>query len=179
MGIHENFIGGNWTEASTAAQNVNPSNTRDIVGEYARGTRDDANRAIEMAKSTFPAWSRSSPQVRYEALFGLGGLLALILWGPSLCPLVKVVTAFTVAHSLTLSLAVLDIVRLPSSVVEPLIAATLVFVAAENFFVPEITWILREKPDGTYEEEVAGKYDTFDAPVKALTSLFSEGAKEG
>jgi hypothetical protein len=43
----------------------------------------------------------------------------------------------------------------------------------------EITWILREKPDGTYEEEVAGKYDTFDAPVKALTSLFSEGAKEG
>ena len=73
----------------------------------------------------------------------------------------------------------LDIVRLPSSVVEPLIAATLVFVAAENFFVPEITWILREKPDGTYEEEVAGKYDTFDAPVKALTSLFSEGAKEG
>jgi hypothetical protein len=41
MGIHENFIGGNWTEASTAAPNVNPSNTRDIVGEYARGTRDD------------------------------------------------------------------------------------------------------------------------------------------
>ena len=68
MGIHENFIGGSWTEASTAAPNVNPSNTRDIVGEYARGTRDDANRAIEMAKSAFPAWSRSSPQVRYEAL---------------------------------------------------------------------------------------------------------------
>src|SRR5436190_12480848 len=68
MGIHENFIGGNWTEASTAAPNVNPSNTRDIVGEYARGTKDDANRAIEMAKAAFPAWSRSSPQVRYEAL---------------------------------------------------------------------------------------------------------------
>ena len=87
MGIHENFIGGSWTEASTAAPNVNPSNTRDIVGEYARGTRDDANRAIEMAKAAFPAWSRSSPQVRYEALKKvsdeilarkdeLGGLLA-------------------------------------------------------------------------------------------------------
>jgi hypothetical protein len=38
MGIHENFIGGSWTEASTAAPNVNPSNTRDIVGEYARGS---------------------------------------------------------------------------------------------------------------------------------------------
>jgi hypothetical protein len=41
-----------------------------------------------------------------------------------------VVTAFTVAHSLTLSLAVLDVVRLPSSIVEPLIAATIVYVAA-------------------------------------------------
>jgi alpha-ketoglutaric semialdehyde dehydrogenase len=68
MGIHQNFIGGRWTEASTAAPNVNPSNTRDIVGEYARGTKGDANRAIEMAKAVFPMWSRSSPQVRYEAL---------------------------------------------------------------------------------------------------------------
>lgn len=65
-------------------------------------------------------------------------LLAVILWGRSLWPLVKVVTAFTLAHSLTLCLAVLDIVRLPSSVVEPLIAATIVFVAAENFFVHDI-----------------------------------------
>jgi hydrogenase/urease accessory protein HupE len=65
-------------------------------------------------------------------------ILAVILWGRSLWPLVKVVTAFTLAHSLTLSLAVLDIVRLPSSVVEPLIAATIVFVAAENFFVHDI-----------------------------------------
>ena len=54
-------------------------------------------------------------------------------------PLVKVVTAFTlIAHSLTLCLAVLDIVRLPSSVVEPLITTTIVFVAAENFFVHDI-----------------------------------------
>jgi hydrogenase/urease accessory protein HupE len=65
-------------------------------------------------------------------------LLAVILWGQSLWSLVKVVTAFTVAHSLTLSLAALDIVRMPSSVVEPLIAATIVFVAAENFFVRDI-----------------------------------------
>jgi hydrogenase/urease accessory protein HupE len=65
-------------------------------------------------------------------------LLAVILWGQRVWPLVKVVTAFTVAHSLTLSLAALDIARLPSSVVEPLIAATIVFVAAENFFVHDI-----------------------------------------
>ena len=66
-------------------------------------------------------------------------LLAVILWGQRLWPLIKVVTAFTVAHSLTLSLAVLDIVRLPSSLAEPLIAATIVYVAAENFFVRDIS----------------------------------------
>ena len=66
-------------------------------------------------------------------------LLAVILWGRRLWPLIKVVTAFTVAHSLTLSLAVLDVVRLPSSIVEPLIAATIVYVAAENFFVHDIS----------------------------------------
>jgi hydrogenase/urease accessory protein HupE len=65
-------------------------------------------------------------------------LIAVILWGQRLWPLIKVVTAFTVAHSLTLTLAVLDVVRLPSSVVEPLIAATIVYVAAENFFVRDI-----------------------------------------
>ena len=68
MGIHPNFIGGRWIEASAAAPNVNPSNTGDIVGEYARGTRADANNAIEAAKAAFQAWSRSSPQLRYDAL---------------------------------------------------------------------------------------------------------------
>src|SRR5262249_42499370 len=66
-------------------------------------------------------------------------LLAVILWGRRLWPLIKVVTAFTVAHSVTLTLAVLDVVRLPSSVVEPLIAATIVYVAAENFFIHDIS----------------------------------------
>jgi acyl-CoA reductase-like NAD-dependent aldehyde dehydrogenase len=68
MGIHQNFVGGRWSEASKSAPNVNPSNTRDIIGEYARGTKDDANRAIETAKAAFAAWSHSTPQVRYEAL---------------------------------------------------------------------------------------------------------------
>lgn len=44
----------------------------------------------------------------------------------------KIVTCFTLAHSLTLALAALDVVSLPSRVVEPLIAASIVFVAVEN-----------------------------------------------
>ena len=44
----------------------------------------------------------------------------------------KIVTCFTLAHSITLALAALDVVRLPGRVVEPLIAASIVFVGVEN-----------------------------------------------
>ena len=44
----------------------------------------------------------------------------------------KIITCFTVAHSLTLALAALNVVSLPSRVVEPLIAASIVFVGVEN-----------------------------------------------
>lgn len=46
----------------------------------------------------------------------------------------KIVTAFTLAHSITLSLAVLDIVRLPSRLVESVIAASVVLAAINNLF---------------------------------------------
>ena len=61
-------------------------------------------------------------------------LLALLLTGASLGAVVKIVTAFTVAHSLTLSLAVLDVVRLDPALVEAGIALSIVYVAAENLF---------------------------------------------
>ena len=65
-------------------------------------------------------------------------LIALLLWARRFWPVAKAVTAFTAAHSVTLALAVLDIVSLPASVVEPLIAASIVWVAAENFFYRDI-----------------------------------------
>ena len=55
-------------------------------------------------------------------------VIALLLMGGNLGQLLKVVTAFTVAHSITLILAALGIVRVPSSIVEPTIAASIVFV---------------------------------------------------
>ena len=60
-------------------------------------------------------------------------LLALIVVGGRLLSLVKVVTAFTVAHSITLCLAALEIVRLPSQWIEAGIALSIVYVAVENF----------------------------------------------
>lgn len=61
-------------------------------------------------------------------------LLAVILWANKFWPVVKVVTAFTIAHSITLSLAALGIVALPSALTEAAIAASIVYVAVENFF---------------------------------------------
>ncbi len=61
-------------------------------------------------------------------------LIAVVLWARRLWPVIKIVTAFTVAHSITLSLAALQIVVVPSAIIEPAIAASIVFVAIENFF---------------------------------------------
>ncbi len=54
--------------------------------------------------------------------------------GPALWNVVKIVTLFTVAHTITLSLAALDVVRLPSRLVESVIAASVVVAAINNLF---------------------------------------------
>ncbi len=59
-------------------------------------------------------------------------LLALIVIGGRLLDLVKVVTAFTLAHSVTLALAALEVVTLSAKLVEPVIALSIVVVATEN-----------------------------------------------
>jgi hydrogenase/urease accessory protein HupE len=65
-------------------------------------------------------------------------LIAVMLWARRLFPVVKIVTAFTVAHSLTLSLAALNVLVIPGRIVEPAIAASIVFVAVENFFSRDV-----------------------------------------
>lgn len=71
-------------------------------------------------------------------------LLALILWGGRLWSLIKIVTAFTIAHSITLALAALEIVMLPGRLIECAIAASIIYVAAENFFIrkSDHRWVL-------------------------------------
>ena len=71
-------------------------------------------------------------------------LLALIIVGGRLLNLVKIVTAFTVAHSITLILAALQVVELPSRLVEAGIALSIVYVAMENFWLQrtDYRWVL-------------------------------------
>ena len=62
-------------------------------------------------------------------------LIGLLLLGGSLWRLATIVTAFTIGHSITLSLAALDVVSPPASLVEPAIALSIVFVGADNLLV--------------------------------------------
>ena len=61
-------------------------------------------------------------------------LLVLILRGGGLVQLLKIITAFTLAHSVTLGLAAFDVVQLPGALVEAVIALSIAYVAAENLF---------------------------------------------
>lgn len=65
--MHKNLIDGEWVDGE-ATNNINPSNTDDIVGVYARASADDTQRAIAAAKAAFPAWSRSGIMQRWEIL---------------------------------------------------------------------------------------------------------------
>src|SRR5215510_9706192 len=59
-------------------------------------------------------------------------LIGLLLLGGSWVALVRIVTAFTIGHSITLSLAALNLVTPPPSIIEPAIALSIVFVGADN-----------------------------------------------
>ncbi|KAF0228328.1 MAG: aldehyde dehydrogenase [Beijerinckiaceae bacterium] len=68
MSVFQNFIGGETVAAANVSRNINPSNTGDVIGEFASGTKADADRAVAAAKAAFPAWSRTTPQERYDIL---------------------------------------------------------------------------------------------------------------
>src|SRR4029079_2388350 len=64
-------------------------------------------------------------------------LVALLATARGFWSVVRIVTAFTLAHSVTLSIATLDILTIPGRFIEPLIAATIVWVALENLLATE------------------------------------------
>jgi hydrogenase/urease accessory protein HupE len=62
-------------------------------------------------------------------------LVGLLLLGGTTRRLAVIVTAFTIAHSVTLSLAALDLVTPPARIIEPAIALSIIFVGADNLLV--------------------------------------------
>jgi len=92
---------------------------------YYTGT---AQGAAAVARQFIPAGVRHILIGPDHILFIIG----LLLLGGSFSRLVKIVTAFTIAHSVTLSLAALDLLNPPSRIIEPAIALSIVYVGADN-----------------------------------------------
>ncbi|MBD9492096.1 aldehyde dehydrogenase family protein, partial [Ensifer sp. ENS11] len=67
MTLHQNLIAGEWVGGDGVA-NINPSDTNDVIGEYARASAEDAKAAIAAAKAAFPAWSRFGILERHAIL---------------------------------------------------------------------------------------------------------------
>jgi len=65
-------------------------------------------------------------------------VLSLFLLSPKLKPVLLQSLAFTLAHSVTLCLAVYNIIRPSARIVEPLIALSIMYVALENIFSPRL-----------------------------------------
>ena len=81
--------------------------------------------------------------VGYEHILPLGlehilFVIGLFLLSPRARPLLWQVTAFTAAHTVTLALGTLGIVNVPGSVVEPLIALSIVYVCVENLMTTKL-----------------------------------------
>lgn len=67
-----NLIHGEWVAGEAVSRDINPSNTDDVIGEFAQAAATDTQRAIEAARAAFPAWSRSSIQERHDILKRVG-----------------------------------------------------------------------------------------------------------
>jgi len=120
--VHQTFV--NVYEADTLTSqiilDINHTNT-----EYFAGTR----------QGVFAVVRKFIPAGIHHILIGPDHLLflvGLLLLGGSIQRLAMVVTSFTIAHSVTLSLAALNLVTPPARIIEPAIALSIVYVGADN-----------------------------------------------
>lgn len=70
--MFKNLINGEWVEGARVSKNINPSDTRDVVGEYAQADAAQAREAVGAARAAFSGWSLSTPQQRFDILDAAG-----------------------------------------------------------------------------------------------------------
>jgi alpha-ketoglutaric semialdehyde dehydrogenase len=74
---YQNFIRGQWVASQSGEmfENINPADTRDIVGRFPLSNSDDLNEAVNAAQEAFDGWRRTPAPKRAELLFRLGEVL--------------------------------------------------------------------------------------------------------
>lgn len=108
---------------------TNWSDVIDLSKSFSRPTRTEIIRQY-----LWLGYTHILPKGLDHILFVLG----LFLLSPRLKTMLAQVTAFTIAHSITLGLSIYGIVSLPSRIVEPLIALSIAYVAVENLVTREL-----------------------------------------
>ena len=69
-------IGGKKITTERTIDSLNPSHSKQVVGRCAAATPDDARRAVEIARNTFPAWRDTPLEERAELLFRSANILS-------------------------------------------------------------------------------------------------------
>lgn len=110
-------------------EGTNWSDVIDLSKSFSRPTRTEIIRQY-----LWLGYTHILPKGLDHILFVLG----LFLLSPRLKTMLAQVTAFTIAHSITLGLSIYGIVSLPSRIVEPLIALSIAYVAVENLVTREL-----------------------------------------
>ena len=70
--MKKNYIAGEWLDSTSAQDNINPSDTSDIIGQYAQADVAQTEQAIEAAHQAAPAWASSPIQQRSDMLDKIG-----------------------------------------------------------------------------------------------------------
>jgi aldehyde dehydrogenase (NAD+) len=73
--LHANLIDGQWVEGTDVARNINPSNTEEVIGEYARADAAAVDQAVAAARKAQPEWGFASPQIRHDVLEAAGAAI--------------------------------------------------------------------------------------------------------
>ncbi|NBN94941.1 MAG: HupE/UreJ family protein [Verrucomicrobia bacterium] len=120
--------------------------TLDLTGLAAAQPTQPTAGSISAQHDEHGGWNTFVDFLRYgfthvlpEGLDHILFVLGLFLLSRSWKPVLTQVTAFTLAHSLTLGLAAAGMIKVPASIVEPIIALSIAAIAIENIFHPEYT----------------------------------------
>ncbi len=117
-------------ESAASPQNQSPSNP-----EHAQPVKDSEGTWSVFARFTALGFLHIIDRRALDhCLFVLG----LFLLSPRLKPVLLQISAFTVAHTITLTLTSLHVIGLPAHIVEPAIAASVAFVGIENLFAKKV-----------------------------------------
>ena len=73
--MFQNYINGQWVGSSAVIENINPSDTGDVVGHYAKASSEDCLAAIAAANTAFDDWSQSGLEQRKQVLDFIGAEL--------------------------------------------------------------------------------------------------------